>query len=138
MKGQLFCTTCGAPLSNELNFLSTKDPAVEAPTLADQQPVTDHGTAYKSDKPFITSFDEPNSLDFVAQIWTNPDDVEAFTELVGDSRRLGGCCGLSGCGGPNIRCKSCKAEIGTKMTDCWTPYLFIADPDGTELRKLET
>jgi len=137
MKGRLFCKTCGAPLSGELNILSTKDPAVEAPTLADQRPVTDRGTAYKSWDPLVISLGEPNPLGFAPQFWLNPDDVDDFTEPVKDICRLSGCCGLSGHFGPNMGCKSCKAEVGTKMTDCWTPYLFVAHPDGTELREIE-
>jgi len=140
VKISLFCRTCGAVLSRELDLRSTRDPTVQQPMLADGQPVTPRGTAYKSHEPLVVSPDpaQPHQLSFVPQLWFNPDDVDVFGELVDDACRVGGCCGLSGHDGPNIRCKSCKSEIGTKMSDCWTPYLFIADPERTELRKTES
>lgn len=34
--------------------------------------------------------------------------------------RSAGCCGLDGCDGPNQRCTTCSAIVGTARTDCWT------------------
>ena len=39
--------------------------------------------------------------------------------------RLNGCCDLDGCDGPNLVCRSCKAEVATARYDCWMPRHII-------------
>jgi hypothetical protein len=133
------CKTCGTALSERIKLLSTKDPAVGVPNHYDGDPIACQGTAYKSYSPLASSLDErrPAPLEFVPQIWMNPDDVDAQIELVDNAERLGGCCGLSGQNGPNMRCRKCKAEVGTKQSDCFTPYIFVPDPQQTELQRCD-
>lgn len=140
MEAQLFCRACGAALSDRLTIFSTKDSAVRAPEMIDKQPICRRGMAYKSYEPLMRSLDpeRPASLEFVPQFWMNPGDVEDHVELVDIACRLNGCCGLDGCGGPNMRCKNCKAEAVTTQSDCWTPYIFVPDPEQAELRKTES
>ena len=49
------------------------------------------------------------------------------TRRVIDLRRLNGCCGLDGCDGPNTECIH-GHEIGTEISDCWTPHYLHLKP----------
>ena len=140
MKGVFHCTSCGTALTGEITVLSTKDPAVTTPPLNDAQPVCDPGMAFKSYKSLQWSHDPAHSapLEFTPQFWANPRDFEAAIKETRDIRRLAGCCGLDGCNGPNMVCRLCKAEVGTMQSDCWTPLIFVPDPNNTEFRKTDT
>lgn len=139
MKGVFHCRSCGAALTGEIMVLSTKDPAVAPPDLRDGEPVCPPGTAFKSHEPLqraVTS-GRRAPLEFVPQFWANPQDFEAATQQTGDISRLAGCCGLDGCNGPNMLCRTCNAEVGTMQSDCWTPLIFVPEPDNTEFRKTD-
>jgi hypothetical protein len=131
----LFCTSCGAQLTCPLEIVSGKDPSVPAPDIRDGQPITSSGIGYKSYEPIERSCEaEPGKLEFTPQFWLNPADLRDAVRLPKKSRRLNGCCGLDGCDGPNQVCR-CGAEVGTLKTDCWTPLVFIPQPDVTEWRQ---
>ena len=131
MNMALFCGACGVQLTPPLAILSGKDPAVTAPEHKDQMPLTQRGTAFKSYEPLRRTLGEKTDpLEFVPQVWVNPEDLLDVVRLTKDGRRLNGCCGLDGCGGPNQLCVF-GAEIGTLMSDCWTPHVFVAEPGTT-------
>jgi hypothetical protein len=138
MKGKFYCRVCGQTLTGEIAIHSLKDPNVVPPDLADQQPVCAAGKGFKSYQPLQSSFDpnNPDLLEFAPQFWLNPADIEESGKLTKTVRRLGGCCGLAGCNGPNIECRRCGTEIGTKQSDCWAPLIFVPDPNNTEFRKI--
>ncbi|MEP0390961.1 hypothetical protein [Erythrobacter sp.] len=137
MRGQFFCKSCGSTLTEQIDVLSLKDPSVPQPDWADQEPMCGQGKAYKSLEPFERSYDpaKPALLEFSPQYWLNIDDIEETTKFTSKSGRLSGCCGLGGCDGPNILCKSCGAEVGTMKSDCWTPLVFIPDKRNTEFKR---
>lgn len=86
---------------------------------------------YKSYSPILRSYgSEPAPLDFVPQFWLHPDDLLPTVRPTKDVHRLGGCCGIAGQSGPNQLC-GCGAEIGTLQDDCFTPRIFIPEPDAT-------
>lgn len=136
MKQCLICKNCKAVLSSSIEILSGKDPNVEKPEFVDDQSVSPVGTGYKSYEPYRKSYDDnPAPLEFTPQIWMNIDDLTDHTDITTEASRLNGCCGLDGCDGPNIICNQCKKYVGTQMSDCWTSYLFIPEPNATEWKE---
>ncbi|MBX9797745.1 hypothetical protein [Sphingomonas sp.] len=132
MMAILHCTACGAALSGPISI----GPAIaDANELewSDGKPISPVGVAIESMDPMQKSFDpeHPAKLEFSPQFWMNPRDTEDAVELVDDHCRLNGCCGLDGCDGPNMRCRRCKAEVGTRQSDCWTADVFIPQPGAT-------
>lgn len=134
MLAKLICGKCGADLTSPIRIHSSKDPSFDVPEIEDGKPLTVSGEAIKSWEPMQRSLDpnEPTALEFVPQYWLNPTDTEASVKPVNNPRRLNGCCGLAGCDGPNMRCNACKAEVGTRRSDCWTANVFIPDPNNTQ------
>ncbi|SEM15262.1 hypothetical protein [Streptacidiphilus jiangxiensis] len=56
----------------------------------------------------------------------HPDDAP---ELRPDpDYRDAGCCGLRGTEGMNRFCPGCGAEVGTQVSECYTPYELHLDP----------
>lgn len=53
-------------------------------------------------------------------------------DITDNPKRLNGCCDLDGCDGPNLVCKSCKAEVATAKYDCWMPRYIILSKVGTD------
>jgi hypothetical protein len=140
MLAKLICTSCGTDLSGPITIHSTKNRAFKAPKHLDQQPITSAGTAIKSWEPMQKTFDpaNPAKLEFSPQFWMNPSDINDAIEHVDIPSRLNGCCGLDGCNGPNMRCRVCKTEVGTRQSDCWTPDVFIPQPEQTNWIRLES
>lgn len=131
MRKTLHCVACDAPLSLALDIRSGKDPSVSEPVHDDGKPLTEAGVAFKAWEPIERTLGGGRGLlEFTPQYWLNPADLIEAVRLTGDQRRLGGCCGLAGTDGPNQLCR-CGAEIGTLRTDCWTPLVFIPQPDAT-------
>jgi hypothetical protein len=139
MFAKLKCSGCGAELSGLIQIRSTRDPARSPLTFEDQKPMTPPGEAIKSWEPMQKSHDpkNPAKLEFTPQFWLNPQDTAKSVEKVDDPRRLNGCCGLDGCDGPNMRCKTCYAVVGTRQSDCWTSDVFIPEPNATEWVKAD-
>jgi len=137
MKGVFHCRNCDAALTGEITVLSTEDPEIAPPDLRDGEPACLAGTVFKSHEPLQRAMTPGRRalLEFVPQFWANPQDFEASIEQTGDLKRLAGCCGLDGCDGPNMLCRVCHAEVGTMQSDCWTPLIFVPEPDNTEFRK---
>lgn len=129
MRKSLHCAACGTRLTAPLQILSGKDPAVPEPAFEDGKPLTAQGIGFKSYKR-TPVYGDSIPLDFIPQYWLNPEDLTEAVRDTGNQKRLGGCCGLAGITGPNQLCR-CGAEIGTLRTDCWTPRLFIPEPDKT-------
>ncbi len=46
-------------------------------------------------------------------------------QLTQDSKRLSGCCDVSGCDGPNLVCGACRTEVATARYDCWMPRYIV-------------
>lgn len=133
MFARLSCRGCGAPLSGRIEIPPAANPAEAGISFEDGQPLTPAGVGFVSSQPMLWSVDEGRTtpLQFAPQYWLHPLDVEAAVEAVDDPCRLNGCCGLDGLNGPNMRCRSCKAEVGTRQNDCWTCDVFIPEPDAT-------
>lgn len=132
MKRSPSCRACGALLTIPLTILSGKDPSVTTSGIKDREPITATGSAFKSYAPLVRSYgDEPGPLEFVPQLWINPDDLTDAVRLTKKGRRLNGCCGISGLDGPNQLC-ACGAEVGTLQSDCFTPLVFVAEPGTME------
>jgi hypothetical protein len=134
MKRVLFCKACGSPLTPALTVVSEKTPGIAPPKLFDGRSPTPRGTVFESYRPWHTSpRGKAGHLHILPQMWMGLDDLlgePRYTPLV---KRLNGCCGLDGCDGPNRLCQ-CGAHIGTELSDCWTPRMFIPDPLETEWR----
>lgn len=135
----LNCNTCSAALSGRIELLRAVNPEKAGLTFIDGKPLTRPGTGFTSLQPMQWSMDDSHKvpLQFTPQHWLHPDDVEAGIEPVEDPCRLNGCCGLDGSNGPNMRCRKCKAEVGTRQSDCWTADVFIPEPDATSWLKEE-
>jgi hypothetical protein len=133
MLQKLFCGHCHAALSGEINVLPGAYPAGRVWTDYESKPLTEAGTAILSSDPMVCSEDLANRppLQFAPQHWLNPADVAANVEDVADGHGLNGCCGPSGHGGPNQRCRHCHKDVGTLMADCWTDLVFIPQPEWT-------
>lgn len=133
MLRKLLCAHCHAALSNEIDVLPGAYPTDRVWTDHESKPLTAPGTAILSSKPMLCSEDPKDRppLQFAPQYWLNPADVAEGVENVADGRGLNGCCGPSGHGGPNQRCRKCRKDVGTLMADCWTDLVFIPQPDGT-------
>lgn len=56
----------------------------------------------------------------------NQDDLSG-TKLTSELRRLSGCCGPAGTGGPNIQCKTCGTYVATLKSDCWMPHCAVLE-----------
>lgn len=131
MEQALFCRACGAQLTEPVVVLSGQDSSGYVPEHADRLPLSTRGSAYKSDEPIMRAFgDSPAPLEFTPQFWVNPEDLTDRVSNTSNRRRLNGCCGLDGQDGPNQVCR-CGAEVGTLQNDCWTPFVFIPNPDTT-------
>lgn len=133
MFARLSCRGCGAPLSGRIEIPPVADPAEAGVSFEDGKPLTRAGVAFNSSQPMLWSADEGQTapLHFAPQHWLHPLDVDASVEPVDNPCRLNGCCGLDGLNGPNMRCRNCKAEVGTRQNDCWTCDVFIPEPDAT-------
>ena len=139
MKGIFHCRNCGAALTGEITVMSSQDLAVAPAHLRDGEPPCPTGTAFKSHEPLLRSLTANHRvpLEFVPQFWAHPQDFELAIVQTADVRRRAGCCGMSGCDDPNMLCRACKAEVGTMQSDCWTPLIFVPEPDYTEFRKTD-
>jgi len=62
----------------------------------------------------------------------NANDTVAM-EVIGNPKRLSGCCDLDGCNGPNLVCQSCKSEVATAKYDCWMPRHIIIRAEGADI-----
>ncbi|MCW6535419.1 hypothetical protein [Sphingomonas lycopersici] len=140
MRARLSCTNCGALLTAMITIPPLANPMEAELAFVDQKPLTPPGTAFLSSTPMSGSTDKQRRapLDFSPQYWLNPQDVEAAVEPVDDPHRLNGCCGLDGCDGPNMRCRICKTEVGTRQSDCWTSDVFIPEPGVTRWLEQQT
>ena len=127
MKKILFCAACGSRLTGPLTLLSGKNPEIAKPQQLDRQPLAAAGTVFKSYEPLWRSHAAiPHPLEFTPQYWIHPTDVSGSVLDTDDISRLGGCCGVSGTGEPNQIC-ACGAEVGTLQSDCFTPWVFVAN-----------
>jgi hypothetical protein len=137
MKRALFCTACGRQLSRAATIVSSKTPGVMSPTLADKEPPMPDGDAFESHKPWIVSGGmKGDHLVAAPQIWINLGDLTGEPRYTPHIKRLSGCCGLAGSLGPNRVCE-CGAHIGTELSDCWTPAMFVPDPSFTRWEDTE-
>jgi hypothetical protein len=143
----LFCASCGVQLTGPLTIRSSKDPSISKPSLESRLPVMLTGHAYKSWEPITksvggmpeiatASMPVPAPLEFVPQFWINPDDLTEAIRPTNKGKRLRGCCGYDGLGGPNQLCR-CGNEVGTRQNDCWTPLVFIPQPTATFWEEIE-
>lgn len=133
MLQQLFCAHCRTALTEPINVETGGYPADREWTGYGCDPLTEPGHAIVSSDPMVWSEDANRKppLQFAPQYWLNPADVVGRVEDVKNGRRLNGCCGPSGHGGPNQRCVQCKEEVGTLMADCWTDHVFVPEPGQT-------
>jgi len=141
MRAKLSCVGCGALLSAAIEIPDqAADPEDAGIVFVDQRPLTSVGAGFLSSRPMQWSEDEEHkpALQFSPQYWLNPRDLESAVEPVDDANRLNGCCGPDGCDGPNMRCRSCKAEVGTRQNDCWTSDVFIPEPSATKWLEIGT
>ncbi len=53
-----------------------------------------------------------------------------------DQKRFNGCCGPSEFGKLNQVCSQCSSEIGTLISDCWTPKFIGIDGNKVSLKPL--
>ena len=127
----LHCKSCHAPLSKPVEVYEAGEDSAVVPDLPDEDHAIEKGFAFKSAEPYRqTCGTSKDALEFTPQFWKTIRDIPPSVKLTEDVRRLNGCCGLDGCEGPNRVC-SCSAEIGTEMSDCWTSFLFIPEPQNT-------
>jgi hypothetical protein len=129
----LLCGNCGAQLSRPIRIVQHSQQAPADLNVADGEPLTPAGTGVFSHFFFYivtaqTIADAP--VDFTTQHWLHPIDVLA-AEVVTDTARLSGCCGLDGLNGPNMRCMACNEDVGTRQSDCWTADVFVPLPSAT-------
>jgi len=128
----LMCRSCGRQLSRLVNLLEESDPLAPTPTIEDQTPPFAEGIALiVSDEPIRTAIaGDPRPLSVTPQAWMNPNDLLATVRNSKQRSRLNGCCGLDGCDGPNQICV-CGAEVGIRLSDCWTMNVFVPLPEAT-------
>lgn len=132
----LFCRQCGQDLSLPVTVFSFSPNAPSRFVFEDAKPITKTGFAMETTVPMQLSTGSVGTkipLDFTPQYWVNLADVLPSVQKTTNARRLNGCCGLDGCDGPNRVC-SCGAEVGTEQSDCWTPLVFIPQPETTHWR----
>ena len=133
----LRCRSCGADLSEPVTIREAGMDGVAQPEFRDHEHVIDAGYAFKSEEPYRKRLGPgKDQLEFTPQYWMTARDLLASVQLTKNQSHLNGCCGLDGSDGPNRVC-ACGADIGTEMSDCWTSYLFIPDPEATEWRTLD-
>ncbi len=137
---RLICSNCGVALTGAVTLLPPNSAESAGLVFEDAAPMTPAGTVFVSTEPMQWSADGANKppLEFAPQHWINPADVDMTVEPVADVRRLNGCCGLDGCDGPNMRCRACGVEVGTRQSDCWTSDVFIAEPGQTHWMEVNT
>jgi len=133
MLQRLACAQCHATLTGTIDVQPGVYPPGREWSGYEPKPLTGAGYAIVSPNPILWS-DDPQMkppLQFAPQHWLNPVDVSGQIENADNAGSLNGCCGPSGHGGPNQRCKSCGCIVGTLMADCWTDHVFILQPDET-------
>ena len=47
----------------------------------------------------------------------------------------GGCCGVAGFGGPNLKCARCGAVLATECSDCYEQHSVIFEPSAVEIEE---
>ena len=135
---QLHCRKCGRALTAPVEFVAVADAHPDGVKWRDEASPTPRGRALVSHEPFGRSLQgPPNPLEFTPQVWMHLDDLLEVVGWTKDVVRLSGCCGPSGSDGPNRTCE-CRRHVGTSMHDCWTPAMFVPDPETTEWREVET
>ncbi|MDH7974425.1 hypothetical protein QH494_19725 [Sphingomonas sp. AR_OL41] len=133
MLQMLICRSCGRQLSRPVNLLEEDAPKAPTPTIEDQVPPFAEGIALiVREEPIRTVIvGDPHPLSVTPQAWMNPNDLLKTVRNSNLASRLNGCCGLDGCDGPNQLCV-CGAEIGTRLSDCWTMNVFVPLQEATE------
>lgn len=131
----LTCSRCHAPLSNALHVERGDDPRTAAIQWQDDVVTIRKGVAHLSST--AIQLGNPR-LEFVSQVWLNPEDLTGRVRNSDDYSRLNGCCGLDGCDGPNQVCVGCANEVGTLQSDCWTSIQLIVEPSGVNWRPATT
>jgi hypothetical protein len=131
MKRVLYCKACGAPLTLPLTIVDEKAPGVQRPAMLDQQDIMPPGQAFVSHSRWWLSGCGAGHVYKAPEIWMNLGDLSGEPRYTQHTERLNGCCGLDGGDGPNRICR-CGAHIGTELSDCFTPRMFIPDPATTE------
>ncbi len=118
---KIYCKTCHAELTPELNLLPESIAVNE----------TD-GEAYLPQGYYIIS-DGNHFAKTEGQILIHIHDLRNSTFHT-DSKRLNGCCGLDGQDGPNRVCLNNHA-IGTEHSDCWMPHLIALEADEVYMKE---
>lgn len=126
----LYCKACGNPLTPLLTIVDEKTPGVRRPEMLDEQDIMPAGRAFLSYSPWLSGCDGIGHVSRAPQIWMNLGDLLGEPRYTPHTDRLWGCCGISD-PVPNRICE-CIEHIGTELSDCWTPRMFIPDPATTE------
>jgi hypothetical protein len=155
VKRIMYCKSCGRDLTPPLTVVEghTSGDAqsnrrrrrgrsrLRKPSRDDTQPVLEDernpmpdGMAYNSHVPYDErGVSKGGYMTIAPQIWMNLNDLLGDPLYTPHTERLDGCCGPCGADGPNRICR-CGAHIGTEMSDCGTPRMFIPDPATTAWR----
>lgn len=125
----LTCRGCRERLSLPLtHWLPDENPRPQSGSC-----IIPSGKKYVPDKAYRPV---PEYLSFMPQIWMNPADVLDVVGNSGIEGRMDGCCGPDGGRGPNRVCR-CGAHVGTEVTDCMYPWVFIPEPVQTVWRNVQ-
>lgn len=114
---RFLCFTCRRPITLPARKIPLPPPnynsVAGAATPADriQPPRMPRGAYSANHHPEEFSGDPPGLV-------IHPDDAVGML-LHPDASRLGGCCGISDMGGPNLVCAGCGVDLATHQADCY-------------------
>ncbi len=127
----LKCSACDADLTKALTPITSSDAMENLCTFAEGEAVTPRGHVLLLDKDAIVKQGKMHRATIPANMaWVHLDDLAEAVGLTPITKRLAGCCDISGIDGPNRIC-ACGAHVGTQFSDCYEYHTFQPDPKTT-------
>ncbi|MDJ1506354.1 hypothetical protein [Xanthocytophaga agilis] len=108
---KVYCKACHTALTPDLRYL----PYASLTNEEDDRPFLPQGYYWISDGKCFANTG--------GRVVIHIDDL-INTMRHSDPERLQGCCGVSGCYGPNRICMQ-KHEVASEYSDCWMPHAII-------------
>ncbi|NSX53750.1 hypothetical protein [Parasulfitobacter algicola] len=132
----LICRKCKAKLTDPLIAITTNTEMEKLCRFAVGEPVTPRGRFLLLAEDAIIKHKKMQRETIAAnEAWIHLSDLSEKVGLTPLTKRLSGCCDISGMDGPNRVCQ-CGQHVGTQFSDCYEYHAF--QPDTKTTKWIET
>lgn len=123
----LICKACKAHLTDPLVAITGKIEMEAVCCFADGEAVTPRGRFLLLTEDTITKYEKMKRETIAAdQAWVHLSDLSKAVGLASLTKRLTGCCDISGIDSPNRVCQ-CGEHVGAQFSDCYEHQAFQPD-----------